>query len=159
MLSRPPAFQLARRAAPRTCRSLPLHSCLLAPGRNGRAGDQPTERRVRQCRWPEKPSYYSPLYAEITSCAKGHVGEVFYAGNLWPASTPFPGQDEVENMTAVKCQTEFHKYTGISHLDSELKGHVWHPNATLWARGDRRVVCLGYHPKQSLNYSIKGLRR
>ncbi|MGC4952699.1 septum formation family protein [Actinomadura citrea] len=102
---------------------------------------------------------YDDKYAEVTSCKAPHIGEVFYSGNPWPQSDLFPSQSEIERMSYVKCQLEFRRYVGIPFQDSRIIVHYWHPDVTTWANGDRRVVCIGYDPEQSLDYSIRGLRR
>ena len=105
-----------------------------------------------------------PDYVTRVACTKQHVAEVFFAGNIWPQSLAFPGQDAVYSQANARCDAAFAAYDGIDASQSIFTFDTISPNIPPdWASGDRSVVCVAYDhfpPGPSggalMDYSIKG---
>jgi hypothetical protein len=98
-----------------------------------------------------------PALVAAVPCTQQHLGEVFFAGNAWPESKTYSGNDATTSQAYKRCLAAFTTYVGTDPADSALLfAYVRPGNAADWATGDRLVVCVAYMPGVSLNYSIKG---
>ena len=93
-------------------------------------------------------------------CARPHTGEVFFAGNIWPQSLAYPGDQPVNDQAEARCDRAFTAYVGIPG-DQSSYTYAWDmPDDGSWAIGDRSVQCIAYDPGgASVNVSIKGSKR
>jgi hypothetical protein len=93
-------------------------------------------------------------------CARPHTGEVFFAGNIWPQSLAYPGDQPVNDQATARCDRAFTAYVGIP-VDQSSYTYAWDmPDDGSWAIGDRSVQCVAYDPGgASVNVSIKGSKR
>jgi hypothetical protein len=93
-------------------------------------------------------------------CARPHTGEVFFAGNIWPQSLAYPGDQPVNDQAEARCDRAFTRYVGIP-VDQSSYTYAWDmPDDGSWAIGDRSVQCIAYHSSgASVNVSIKGSKR
>jgi hypothetical protein len=93
-------------------------------------------------------------------CARPHTGEVFFAGNIWPQSLAYPGDQPVNDQAEARCDRAFTRYVGIP-VDQSAYTYAWDmPDDGSWAIGDRSVQCIAYHPGgASVNVSIKRSKR
>ena len=93
-------------------------------------------------------------------CARPHTGEVFFAGNIWPQSLAYPGDQPVNDQAEARCDRSFARYVGIP-VDQSAYTYAWDmPDDGSWAIGDRSVQCIAYHPGgASVNVSIKRSKR
>lgn len=104
-----------------------------------------------------------PDLVTVVPCPQRHIGEVFFAGNAWPRSQAYPG-DNARNSEAVdRCNTAFTAYDGITNDNSAFTYTYIEPSgADDWASGDRWLVCVAYSPTSQypggapMDYSIKG---
>jgi hypothetical protein len=90
-------------------------------------------------------------------CTQPHTAEVFFAGNAWPRSLAYPGDDQVDARENVRCLMAFSAYDGIDSSLSAFSVYYSVPDRTTWLRGDRRLVCIAW--PSAVNYSIRGSRR
>jgi hypothetical protein len=104
-----------------------------------------------------------PDFVTVVPCRQQHTGEVFFAGNAWPASAAYPGDHVIDSQAQNKCDAEFGKYDGIPVDSSALTYDFADPSGGGdWASGDRWVLCVAYDPTsqypggEPVNYSIKG---
>ena len=93
-------------------------------------------------------------------CAQSHTGEVFFAGNIWPQSSAYPGDQPVNDQAEARCDRSFARYVGIP-VDQSAYTYAWDmPDDGSWVIGDRSVQCIAYHPGgASVNVSIKRSKR
>ena len=104
--------------------------------------------------WPES--------VQVVPCSAQHVGEVYFAGNAWPQSQPFPGGAAIGNDAVTRCDRAFVSYVGVPYTSTPYQYADVSPSARTWAAGDRRVLCVAYRPTathvngQALDKSIKG---
>lgn len=99
-------------------------------------------------------------FAEIASCTAGHDGETFLVENAWQPGQPYPGDEKIEKQANARCERELAEYVGFPYHRSVFEFGSWFPDAGTWRNdSDRQLVCVGYHPKQVLRSTIKGLRR
>jgi hypothetical protein len=56
----------------------------------------------------------SPWPDEVTSvpCTRPHLAEVIFAGDAWPQSAAYPGDDAIGSHAAARCDTALTGYTG-----------------------------------------------
>jgi Septum formation len=90
-------------------------------------------------------------------CTQPHTGEVFFAGNIWPSSLAYPGDQPVNDQADARCNSVFTTYVGIS-VDQSAHTYAFDmPDDGSWVIGDRSVQCIAYDPGgASMNVSIKG---
>ena len=106
-----------------------------------------------------------PDTVAVVPCTYWHIGEVFFAGNAWPQSMAYPGDDKVNSRAEARCDAAFLKYDGTAYPDSMLTYDYIDPDNTTWPAGDRWMVCVAYdatsaHPGGApVNYSIKDTSR
>ena len=88
---------------------------------------------------------------------------MFYAGNAWPQSQAYPGDNTINNQAVDRCNAAFAAYDGTTSDNSAFSYDLVDPSgADDWASGDRWLVCVAYSPTAqdpggaSVNYSIKG---
>jgi hypothetical protein len=98
-------------------------------------------------------------------CTHWHIGEVFFAGNAWPQSMAYPGDDKVDSQSQARCDAAFLKYDGTAYPDSMYNYDYIDPDNTTWPADDRWLVCVAYDATSAqpdgapVNYSIKGSSR
>jgi Septum formation len=96
-------------------------------------------------------------------CTQQHIAEVFFAGNAWPQSQAYPGDNAINNQADDRCNAAFAAYDGTVYDNSAFSYDILDPSAgDDWASGDRWLVCVAYSPTAqdpggaSVDYSIKG---
>jgi hypothetical protein len=90
-------------------------------------------------------------------CTQSHTGEVFFAGDIWPQSSAYPGDKKVSNQALARCDRAFTAYDGIPPVQSAYNYVYLPPDSSSWASGDRSVQCIAYEPGGAPLYSsIKG---
>lgn len=101
-----------------------------------------------------------PRVVMVVPCTEQHVAEVFFAGNVWPQSLAYPGDNEVSRQANNRCDTALDAYAGRpDHLVTFTDRSIY-PGSTVWSSGDRLVLCVAYKASfQSVDYSIKGSNR
>jgi hypothetical protein len=105
-----------------------------------------------------------PFMVAAVPCTQQHTAEVFFAGNVWPQSAPYPGDNAISGQGAARCQSAFQAYVGIGYSDSKFSYTFITPSGgDDWASGDRLLVCVAYDEDPSIpsgafaiKYSIKG---
>jgi hypothetical protein len=107
-----------------------------------------------------------PDYVMAASCTQEHIAEVFYAGNAWPQSQAYPGDNAIYSQADDRCKTAFTAYDGITSDNSVFTYDSVNPyGGDDWASGDRWLVCVAYEPTfrypggAPMDYSIKGSHR
>jgi len=110
-------------------------------------------------------STWPPMVTAVP-CTSQHLGEVFSAGNAWPKSMAYPGDNAVGNQGYTHCLSAFRAYDGIDNSASAFSIYYVIPGpADDWASGDRWLVCVAYdytpqNPRGvPVNYSINGSYR
>ena len=63
---------------------------------------------------------------------------------LWVPTDPFPGQNVVDEDSAMECFDRFESFVGTPYQDSALDITFITPIAGSWAEGEREVVCAVY---------------
>jgi DivIVA domain-containing protein len=91
-------------------------------------------------------------------CHQPHTAEVFFAGNAWPQSLAYPGDQAIYNDGYVRCDTAFSAYDGIDSWLSAFTVVPSTPDSSTWPGGDRWLVCLATE-YGSVDYSIRGSRQ
>ena len=93
----------------------------------------------------------------VAPCTQLHAAEVFFAGNAWPRSLAYPGDQAVWDDGSARCATAFIAYDGIDSSSSGLVVGRSVPDKNAWLGGDRRLVCFAWPADYSqVNYSIRG---
>jgi hypothetical protein len=93
----------------------------------------------------------------VVRCTQRHTAEVFFAGNAWPRSLAYPGDEAVYEDGFALCLTAFSAYDGIDSSLSAFDVVSTTPDSNTWPGGDRRLVCFAAADAGGLvNYSIKG---
>jgi hypothetical protein len=97
-------------------------------------------------------------------CTQPHTAEVFFAGNAWPRSLPYPGDEAVRKEALARCGIAFNAYDGIDSSVSAFDVEPFLPNRRTWLGGDRRLVCFAspgfaVPGDEPVNYSIRGSRQ
>jgi DivIVA domain-containing protein len=107
-----------------------------------------------------------PYMVAAVPCTDLHLAEVFFAGNAWPASpTAYPGYNTISDQGYARCLTAFSAYDGTDTSASAFSIYYIIPYSDNWASGNRRLVCMAYHPSfqdpsgSLVDYSIKGTSR
>lgn len=88
-------------------------------------------------------------------CTQPHTAEVFFAGNGWPRSLAYPGDQAVFDDGYARCLTAFSAYDGIDSASSAFGVMSSTPDSSTWPGGDRRVVCFAT-TLVPVDYSIRG---
>ena len=104
-----------------------------------------------------------PDWFTVVSCTQQHIAEVFFAGNAWPQSRAYPGDNAIDNLADDRCNTAFTAYDGITSDNSVFTYDFIDPfGSDDWASGDRWLVCVAYMSTSQypggapVDYSIKG---
>lgn len=93
-------------------------------------------------------------------CTQPHTGEVFFAANIWPQSSAYPGDKAIGNQADARCGRAFTAYVGIPPDQSAFTYSDAIPDSTSWSSGDRSVQCIAYNPSGApMSYSIKGTNK
>jgi Septum formation len=101
-----------------------------------------------------------PRVVMVVPCTEQHVAEVFFAGNVWPQSLAYPGDNEVSRQANDRCDTALDAYAGRPDHLVTFTDRATYPGNTVWSSGDRLVLCVAYKASfQSVDYSIKGSNR
>jgi hypothetical protein len=102
-------------------------------------------------------SSYNQLNGPFTAtpCTQPHIDQVFFAGDAWPQSLAYPGDQAVYDDGLVRCFAAFSAYDGIDSSSSAFYVVASTPDRTSWPGGDRWLVCFASAPG-SVDYSIKG---
>jgi Septum formation len=105
----------------------------------------------------QDPANFNGLNGPFTAarCTQPHTAEVFFAGNAWPRSLAYPGDQFVFDDGYVRCVTAFSAYDGIDVDSSSFAVVSSTPDSSTWPGGDRRLVCFA-SAFESVDYSIKG---
>jgi hypothetical protein len=56
-------------------------------------------------RWPDTVA--------ALPCTQPHIAEVFFAGNVWPQSAAYPGNNAISEQAQARCDSAFQAYDGI----------------------------------------------
>jgi hypothetical protein len=90
-------------------------------------------------------------------CTQPHTDEVFFAGNSWPRSLAYPGDQAVLDDGYAHCVMAFSAYDGIDVGSSSSVFDVVSstPDSSTWPDGDRWLVCFAT-AYTSVDYSVKG---
>jgi hypothetical protein len=102
-----------------------------------------------------------PAQMPVVSCGQPHSGEVFFAGNGWPANKAYPGDKAIYNDSDALCKKSFKAYVGIPVAESFL-GYTWvSPVQDQWVTdGYRHLACVAYDPDgNNSQQSVRGSRR
>ena len=116
--------------------------------------------RAGECLTASNPSLDSgnpwPWFTAVR-CTDPHLAEVFFAGNAWPRSLAYPGDNAISDQGLARCSTAFAAYDG-SHSDQSMFSISYvQPWGDNWATGNRWLACIAYKPgTQPLSNSIKG---
>jgi DivIVA domain-containing protein len=106
---------------------------------------------------------YWPDEMMVIPCTQRHLGEVFYAGNAWPQSQAYPGNNRLDSQAEDRCDKAFAAYDGTTYDNSVFTYDYMDPDGDDdWISGDRWLACVAYdstsqYPNgEPLDYSIKG---
>jgi DivIVA domain-containing protein len=91
-------------------------------------------------------------------CTARHTSEVFFAGNAWPRSLAYPGDQAIHHDGYVRCDAAFSAYDGIGSSSSAFTVVSSTPDRNTWSAGDRWLVCFATEFR-SVDYSIRGSGR
>ena len=91
-------------------------------------------------------------------CHQPHTAEVFFAGNAWPRTLAYPGDQAIYDDGYVRCDAAFTAYDGIASWSSAFTVVPSTPDGSTWPGGDRWLVCLATN-YASVSYSIRGSRQ
>lgn len=93
----------------------------------------------------------------VAPCTQPHIDEVFFAGNAWPRSLAYPGDQAVYDDGLARCVMAFSVYDGIDIDSSSSVFDVVSstPDNSTWPDGDRWLVCFAT-TYTSVDYSVKG---
>ena len=98
-----------------------------------------------------------PNFFTVVPCAQRHTGEVFFAGDIWPQSMAYPGDNATSKQADARCGRAFTPYDGISPDRSAFTYAYDLPDSTSWPSGDRSMQCIAYDPNgASMDHSLKG---
>jgi hypothetical protein len=90
-------------------------------------------------------------------CTDPHLAEVFFAGNAWPRSSAYPGDNAIWNQGLGRCSTAFAAYDGSDTDQSMFSISYVQPWGDNWATGNRWLTCIAYEPgTEPLSNSVKG---
>ena len=93
----------------------------------------------------------------VVPCSQSHTREVFFSGDIWPQSSAYPGDNNVNNTAIARCDRAFTAYDGISQDQSAYTYLYYYPDSGSWVVGDRLVQCVAYEPSGApFHSSIKG---
>ena len=90
-------------------------------------------------------------------CTQRHTEEVFFAGNAWPRSLAYPGDQAVYDDGHALCLKAFKAYDGTDSSSSAFGVVFSTPDSSTWPGGDRRLVCFASSAPGWVDYSIQGL--
>ncbi|HEV2256557.1 MAG TPA: DivIVA domain-containing protein [Streptosporangiaceae bacterium] len=90
-------------------------------------------------------------------CTQPHTAEVFFAGNAWPRSLAYPGDQAVHDHGHARCLKAFSAYDGIDSSSSTFDVVFSTPTSSTWPGDDRRLVCFASSAPGWVDYSIQGL--
>jgi DivIVA domain-containing protein len=88
-------------------------------------------------------------------CTQPHTAEVFFAGNAWPRSLAYPGDQAIHDDGYARCNLAFSAYDGTDSSSSAFGVTSSTPDSSTWPGGDRRLVCFAT-TLGSVDYSIRG---
>jgi DivIVA domain-containing protein len=88
-------------------------------------------------------------------CTQPHAAEVVFAGNSWPRSLAYPGDQAVYDDGYARCLTAFSAYDGIDNSSSEFGVMSSTPDSSTWPGGDRWLACFATM-LVPVDYSIRG---
>ncbi len=98
-----------------------------------------------------------PAAMSVVPCGQPHGAEVYFAGNLWSAQQPFPGDKAINRKSNARCISAFTVYVGVSLDQSSLYFTSKVPGVESWINGDRHVFCAAYDSEgNNLQGSIRG---
>jgi hypothetical protein len=98
-----------------------------------------------------------PGVVAVVPCTRPHLAEVFFAGNVWPQSLAYPGDNEVNRQANNRCDTALDAYVGRPDYPVTFTDRAILPGSAAWLSGDRLVICVAYKASFApVNYSIKG---
>jgi len=104
-----------------------------------------------------------PDYVTVVPCTQQHIAEVFFAGDAWPESQAYPGDNAIDSQAENRCDAAFNEYDGITSDNSIFTyDYVTPSGGEDWAAGDRWLMCVAYESTSEypggapVNYSIKG---
>ena len=109
----------------------------------------PDELRVGDCF--DDSGHGTPEVGELSrvDCGAPHDAEVFALPTLpGGPDAPYPGDDEVADMTDQLCVDQFAAYVGVEYLDSKWAFGYYTPIEESWRKfGDRGVICYLVEPE------------
>jgi hypothetical protein len=88
-------------------------------------------------------------------CATPHDGEVYVLAQL-TSTGDYPGDGQVQNDAAAKCQAAFEPFVGKAFDDSTLGFTFIYPQKQEWGRGGRTVTCIVTADHAQTTGSLKG---
>jgi hypothetical protein len=88
-------------------------------------------------------------------CTQAHTAEVVFAGNAWPRSLAYPGDQAVYDDGHALCLKAFKAYDGTDSSSSAFAVVTSTPDSSTWPGGDRRLVCFATQ-WESVDWSIRG---
>jgi DivIVA domain-containing protein len=88
-------------------------------------------------------------------CTQAHTAEVVFAGNAWPPSLAYPGDQAVYDDGHALCLKAFSAYDGTDSSSSAFAVVTSTPDSSTWPGGDRRLVCFATQ-WESVDWSIRG---
>ena len=104
-----------------------------------------------------------PNWVTVVRCTQQHIAEVFFAGDAWPPSLAYPGDNALDSRAVDRCDIAFAAYDGVTFDESAFSYDYMYPtDAVDWSSGDRRLVCIAYESTAQqpggapVDYSIKG---
>jgi DivIVA domain-containing protein len=104
-----------------------------------------------------------PDSVTVVPCTQRHTAEVFFAGNAWPQSMEYPGDNAISDTADNRCETAFDADDGVlASDDSIFTYNEIIPDSDSWPDGDRWLACVAYkdtprYPGGApVDYSIKG---
>lgn len=109
----------------------------------------PDELRVGDCF--DDSGHGTPEVGEISrvECGAPHDAEVYALATLpGGQDAPYPGDDEVADMSDQLCLDQFAAYVGVEYLDSRWAFGYYTPVEESWRKfGDRGVICYLVEPE------------
>lgn len=94
------------------------------------------------------------LRDSLVSCDDEHDDEVYAEFDL--PDSDYPGDSAVLEAANVGCIERFAPFVGVAYDASVLELTTYQPSAETWAVGERRVICIVWHPSTSVVGSLQG---
>jgi S1-C subfamily serine protease len=128
---------------------VPGHTAAPPPGGNGDDGAYGAVLSVGDC-FDDPDEDVADPFAPV-DCDSPHDNETFYVYEFLEGA--FPGDDDIDELSALICLVEFERYVGRDYGSSSLDVFPFAPNELRWNSDDRFLYCILYVESKRLTGS------